>query len=480
VAQFLTESLVLSGFGCVAGVAMAQWVWGGLDRMVVRSGAPFTPATDWRTLGVACVFALVAGVSTGVGPALLALRGDLTTALRAGARAGTYHPSRTRSVLLVLQGTLSVVLLVGAGLFVRSLENVRTLPLGWDSHSVLIATPNYRGVQFGDTARNAFRRRLLASAQALPGINSAARVNSLPFATNTWQLHVPGVDSVESLGRFNYQATTPDFFRVLGMHVIRGRPLLETDRGETPHVVVVSASMARVLWPGKDPIGSCLRMGTDTMPCTTVVGVVNDVVQQNMSDTTRLMYYISDEQPPFYPANRIFLRVADGNAAAHMESVRDALQRIMPGEAYVTVSLLDDVVDAQRRSWTLGATMFAAFGVLALIVAGVGLHGVIGYTVTQRMHELGVRIALGAQTWDIVRLVVTHGMTFALAGVVSGLAISLLVAPWVEPLLFNQSARDPVIFAVVALVLLVVALAASVAPAIRAIRADPGVALRGD
>ena len=172
--------------------------------------------------------------------------------------------------------------------------------------------------------------------------------------------------------------------------------------------------------------------------------------------------------------------MSGGDAPRQMERVRRALQQMMPGQAYVTVAPLEDAVDRQRSSWRLGATMFVAFGVLALVVAAIGLYGVIAYSVTQRMHELGVRVALGARSHNIVRLVVGQGISFAAAGAAIGLAIALLAARWVQPLLFQESARDPVVFTFVGVAIALVAVAASAVPALRATRADPNVALRSE
>ncbi|MDB4914408.1 MAG: permease, partial [Gemmatimonadetes bacterium] len=301
---------------------------------------------------------------------------------------------------------------------------------------------------------------------------------------------VAGIDSVQRLGRFVYQATTPDYFAVLGTRIVRGRPFTTWDREDSPPVVVVSESMGRALWPGKDPIGQCLQIGTEGAPCTTVVGIAEDAVQNSMTESERFMYYLSDEQPMLDPVkkrsmglslgNRLFLRMSGSNAQASVERVRLELQRVMPGTAYVTVSPLEDLVDVQRRSWQLGATMFVAFGVLALIVAAVGLYGVIGYNVAQRMHEIGVRIALGAQSRDVVKLVVGQGVSFAVAGVLLGFVIALLSGRWIQPLLFKQSATDPAIYAAVGVLLVFVALVASAVPAVRATRADPNAALRSD
>jgi putative ABC transport system permease protein len=480
-AQLLTEGLLLALLGLISGVAVAEGLGVALERLLIQGSASFDVLSDWRTLALAGAVAVAAGVLAGIGPTLVAGQGDIAAALRAGAREGTYQRSRTRSALLILQSALSVVLLVGAGLFVRSLDNVRSQRLGWDPAPVLIVTPNYRGLQLDTSAKTTLRQRLLETAQSIPGVEHAARVNGLPFGTSMFPLFVDGIDSVARLGRFNYQATTPDYFDVVGTRILRGRGFTAQDRGASARVAVISQSMWRALWPGQDPVGRCFRLDADTMPCTTVIGVAEDAVQYSITDTDRLLYYMPDEQPaPVRPGNRLFLRMHDRNPSAQSERVRRALQRVMPAPAYVTVSSLEDLVDSQRRSWRLGATMFVAFGILALIVAAVGLYGVISYTVAQRMHELGVRIAVGARPVDIVRLVVAQGASFAAAGVTLGLAVVLVVGRWVQPLLFRESAADPLILAAVGLTIGLVAVLASTAPAIRATRADPSTALRSD
>ena len=480
VRQFATEGLLLAGLGGAAGLGFALSVSALVGRLFIHDGTTFGLVANGRTFVVAGVAALACAVFTSLAPTILALRGNLAAMVRAGAREGTHQRSRLRSSLLVLQGALSVVLLVGAGLFVRSLDNVRSMPLGWEPERVLVVTPNLRGVQMDTAAQTAFRRRLLATAQSIPGVEAAARVNSLPFLTNTYDLHVDGVDSVARLGRFIYQATTPDYFKTVGTPVVRGEGFTSRDRADTPPVAVVSESMARALWPSTDAIGQCLRIGGATATCTRVIGVAEDAVQQTMVDDRRFVYYLSDEQPPQRPSNRIFVRLSMPDVTTEIERIRRAMQAAMPSPAYVTVGPLEDLVDQQRRSWQLGATMFVSFGGLALLVAAVGLYGVIGYNVAQRMHELGVRIALGAQWRDIVRLVMTQAVFFAGAGIATGTLVALLIARWIQPLLFKQSAMDPTILSAVGAVIAVVSLGASVVPAVRATRADPNQALRSD
>ena len=479
-AQCLTESMLLAGLGCVAGLAIAQWGGAALRHILLRNISALDLVTDSRTLLVAAGFALAAGLLTGLAPAFLAGQGDLAGALKAGAREGGYHRSRIRSALLVVQGALSVILLVGAGLFVKSLEHVRNLPMGFDAEPVLYATANMRGMRTTEAEQEALGQALLTAGQAIPGVESAAWVSAAPFqSSSATNLHVEGIDSVRKLGRFTYQSTTPDFFRTMNTRILRGRSFTAQDRKGTPLVGLVSEAMAQALWPGKDAIGQCMRVGSDTMPCTTVIGIAENAVERSFSGEKGFMYYLPIAQYEPGSGYALMLRMR-GDPRPHQETVRKVLQAVMPGQSYIRVQPFDEIIDTQRRSWKLGATMFVAFGVLALLVAAVGLYGVITYNVAQRMHELGVRIALGAQAKDVVRLVVGQGVRFALVGVTLGLGLALFAAKWIQPLLFQQSARDPATYGLVAALLLTVALLASALPAQRATRADPNSALRTD
>jgi len=479
--QTLTESLMLALLGCAAGLLIAQWGGATLRHLYAQQGAGEGIVTDGRILAVSLVAALLAALVTGVLPAVAATRADLASSLKSGAREGTHQKSRTRVALLVVQGAMSVVLLVGAGLFVQSLDKVKDMRLGFDAEPLLLVNRILRGVQLDSSARVQLSRRLLDAAQALPGVSEAALVSSVPFwSTSSTSLFVSGIDSVSRLGRFTYQTATPDYFTTTGTRILRGRPFASADREGAPRVAVLSESMARILWPSAEALGQCIRVGSDTLPCTEVIGIAEDAVQNSMLDNDkRLRYYLPLDQ--YFPANGNYMLVRmHGDPSRQVESVRLALQGAMPGESYVTVRPLIEIIDGERRSWQIGATMFAAFGVLALIVAAVGLYGVIAYGVAQRMHEMGVRIALGARSGDVVRLVMGQGMRVAGAGIVIGLGVALLVAPRVQPLLFQQSARDPVTYAAVGVVLLLVALLASALPARRATRADPNAALRAD
>jgi len=476
-AQLLTESLLLAVLGGVAGLLLAEWGGRVLRAVFLPPGASAGVIGDRRTLVFAAVAALVTGTLAGLAPLLHAGRDDLATTLKSGVREGTYHRSRLRNLLLVFQATLSVVLLVGAGLFVRSLHNVRGMRLGYDVEPLLHVTGNPRGTVLTEEERAALSRRLAEEARTIPGVENAALALTLPF-WDTWSqgLYVQGIDSVQRLGQFTLQAGSPEFFRTAGTRILRGRGITSDDRAGAPLVVVVSDAMARVLWPSRDAIGQCLRMNADTMPCITVVGIAENMRQSSLREDAQLHYYLPIEQ--FHPADASLYVRTRGDAAPYAETVRRRLQALMPGTSYLTVTPLSEIIGAQQRSWRMGATMFVAFGVLALVLAALGLYSVIAYDVTQRRHELGVRAALGARRGDLTRLVVKQGLVFVAAGIGLGGVIALVSGPWVAGLLFDESPYDPVVFGAVAAVLLIVALAATAIPAARAARVDPNIALR--
>ena len=480
--QLLVESFLLAALGGLVGLVVAQWGGAALRAQFLPAGEHIAVTADARTLVFAALAVLVVGVLTGLAPAVQSGRGDLTTALKAGAREGTYHRSKTRVALLVIQGALSVVLLVGAGLFVRSLNNVQSLSMGYDIEPVIWVGVEERGEKLDDAAKGALRDRLADAARGLPNVANASRGVTVPFYM-TWDesIFVPGLDSsvTNGMGSFRIQAAAPEYLATMGTRLRRGRFIERTDTEKSPKVMVVSESMARALWPGKDALGQCVRIGADTMPCTTVVGVAQDVRASDDFGSDKLYYYYRPIMQAAPDGGGLFVRVR-GTAANEAESVRRALQKQMPGSAYVTAKPMAEIFGPNIRSWRLGATMFVAFGALALLLAAVGLYSVIAYNVVQRTHELGVRVAFGAQVRDVIRLVLGEGIRLTLAGVVLGGAIALYAGKWVAPLLLNVKPTDPLVFGGVIAVLLVAATLASLIPALRAARVDPNVALRSD
>ena len=478
--QLLTESVLLAVLGGAVGMVIAHWGGAALRAGLLPQSEAAAGFRDPRTVLYALGAAIVVGLLTGIAPILQATRADLTSDLKAGTREGTYGRSRLRIGLLMVQGALSVILLVGAGLFVRSLNNLRNVRLGYDVDPIMMVELNMRGVPT-DSAKNVeLKERLLGVAKSIPVVQNASRQVGIPFWSSWSQsLYVEGIDTVARYGNFMVNAVSPSFFETFGTRLLRGRGIEASDIGGGPGIVVVGQKMGQVLWPGRDPIGQCMRIGADTMPCRTVVGIAEDIKAGSMKPDSNFYYYVPSTQ--FNPqSGGLFIRVRNGTAKQHLETVRRRLQQEMPGASYVKLTPFSEVMGQQTQSWRLGATMFVAFGVLALVLAAVGLYSVVAYNVTQRQHELGVRVALGAQGQDVVRMVIGDGLKVVGAGVAVGLLVALWAGKFVAPLLFSVSPRDPSVFVLVATTLIGVAIAASWMPARRASRVDPNVVLRSD
>jgi len=475
--QLFIESLVLATLGGFSGVAIAQW--GGTimrTQLLAETAAPAV-ATDSRVLVFVGLLSALTGLFTGLAPAIQAGRTDVAASLKSGSREGSMHRSRLRSGLLIAQAALSVVLLVGAGLFLRSLFNVRNVRLGYDADRVLWVTINSRSTKLDSAQQVALRRDLVAAAKRMPEVEHASRALTVPF-WSTWNvdLYVAGIDSVNKLGDFTLQSSTAEFFETMGTRILRGRGIHDEDRANAPRVIVVGAAMAKTIWPNQDAIGKCIRVNSDSVPCSTVVGIAEDVRRGNLTKPD-LHYYLSIDQ--FGSQGGLFVRTR-GAADKHVERVRRELQRIMPGASYVSVLPVSKILGTETRSWKLGATMFAVFGALALVLAAIGLYSVIAYTVAQRTHEMGVRVAIGAQGGDVIRLIVREGLRVVLPGVALGAAFALAGGKWIGPLLFQVTPDDPTVMLSVVATLIVVAVVASWVPAMRASRVDPNEALRAD
>ena len=484
----MAESIVLGLLGALAGLAVA-FAGGRFIRGVLLPNVAWTDgAVNLRVLLVTALTGCVTGVLVGLAPALRGTRLDLSSALKSGVREGGAHRNRTRSMLAVTQAALSAALLVGAGLFLSSLRKVYGLRLGIEPEKVL--TVSFDWPALGDVPaeakdrerlrRNRLYEAALVRVRALPGVEHAAVVVGTPFQSSmTIALRVPGRDTLPGLpgGGPYVQAVSDDYFATAGTHLLRGRTFTDADVDHGERVAIVNETMARTLWPNRDPIGECLLM--DTMPCSRVVGVAEDARRYGLREDPAMQYYIplGEERALGFGGRQMFVRPR-GNVATLRDALRAEIVRLDPSVGFVGVELLQDSLDPQIRPWQLGANMFAVFGGLALLVAAIGLYSVIAYLVAQRAHELGVRIALGAEQANIVRLVVRHGVGLAAAGVAIGMLVSLNAGRWIEPLVFDTSPRNPTVFLSVAAVLLVVGLLASVIPAWRAARMNPVEALR--
>ena len=476
--QLLTESLVLALIGGAVGLVVAQWGAAAL-RAAFLDDAASAVLVDPRTLLFTALAVLVTALLTGIVPALQTGRGNVNLTLKGGANEGP-HRSRARPLLLVFQAMLSVVLLIGAGLFVRSLSHVRNYRLGYDVAPILYASANPRGYQPSPAEQRAVAEAMLQTAQRMPGVQYASLTNSVPFWSNEGTgIWVPGVDSVNRRGNFLFNTGTADYFKTMGTRILRGRAFDDRDHAAAALVLVVGERMAEFLWPGQDALGKCVKIGGDTEPCSQVIGVAEEMRLRSLTDERDYSYYIPVAQHSAPPDPQVFVRVT-GDPERLIEPLRRELQRLMTGPAYVNVVPLSQLVDPSLRSWKFGTTMFVAFGGLALLLAAIGLYSMIAYDVTQRTRELGVRIALGSSVARVLRLIVSGGLRLVGAGVVLGVLVALWGARWMEGLMFQQDPRDPVVYGMVAGVLLVVAVVAAVIPALRATRIDPNSALRLD
>ena len=483
VRQLVSETVLLALGAGVAAIIVAIWGGGIVRRVLFTSELAAGRTVDPRLIAYTALAAIAAGIVSGLIPALQASRPAVADALRAGARAGGPARSRTRTVLLITQAALTVVFLVGAMLFVRSLQRIQALPLGMEPARVLVVSARTSGMRITSAETSALYTRLLDAARATPGVERAALAIGLPFASS-WaeEVEVPGRDSVPLTrdGGPYFNAVTSDFFGTVGTRVLRGRGLTEADRGTSARVVVVNQTLASLWWPNEEAIGHCLKVGGDTMPCAQIVGVVEDARRQNVIEDAAVQFFVPLAQAPVWADARVLFVRPTGDAAKAVESLRRELQTRVPDAPFIEVSRLEDLVSPQMRAWQLGATAFGMFGLLAVVVAALGLYSVLAYDVSRRLRELGIRVALGAGRADIGRMVVGRAVRVAVFGALIGFAIAIAAGPTVAPLLFQTSAREPLAFIVAVAILFTVALLAAIVPTRRASRVDPIIALRSD
>jgi predicted permease len=489
VSQLLTESVVLAAIGGAAAVVVAVWSATVLRHALLPDVQWTTPALGLRALLFAVVTTLIAGLGAGLAPALHASRPNLTSVLRGGTRDGATHRSAVRTSLLVSQIALSCILLAGAGLFVRSLRQVEAIDIGYDTDRIVLAgvdfakdaghTPQAQAVFFADAASRVAK---------LPGVERVALASSRPlWGFSFADLYTRGGDSLKSpQGMWNIVSfVSPGFFSSMGMRVLQGRDFAAEDREGAEYVAIVNASFAKIAWPGQSALGQCFRYDSPTVVCRRVVGVVSDSHFNSVIEKPSMQYYLPMAQSAGGTSQRdipgaMEIHTAAGRAPAVAAQVKLLLLQLSTGGMKPWTQTLAEQIDGNFRPWRLGAALFAAAGLLALLVAGVGIYGTIAYTFSQRTQEIGVRIALGAQGSSIMALVLKSSVAIAGVGVVIGTGIALWAGRFAKPLLYDTAPNNPFVFGGVALVLLAVAVIASLVPAIRAKSVDPLEALRAE
>lgn len=492
VGHALTESILLAALGGVAALLFAHVGENLLRTFLLPNIVWSEPGIMLRVGGFITVLTVLAGVAAGVIPAIQASQADVLETIKSGASRNTSgSASRARDALIVLQVALSVVLLVGAGLFVHSLHQANTVELGFDPSGVLIISPEFdHDTSAADMVRDAeFTRRALDRLKLLSGVQRASVDVSTPFWSSfITTLKVPGLDSIPVLpsGPPFLHAIDPDYFDLLHLKLLRGRKLTQQDnRMGAQRVVVVNQLMARVLWPRKDAIGQCLMIYDDAKkqvqpPCATVVGIVNTAELQSLSDPAPMQYYFAANAGIITsPWTELMVRTND-HPKTIIPAIRQALVRIDPALRFVQIESLQEQIDPQLSSWKLGATAFTAFGFVALIVAGIGLYSVLAFSVAQRTFEIGIRTALGATPRRLVRMILGEAARLIAIGVIIGLIAAVAVTPRVQSLLFEVSPHDPGTLVVVVCSVLLVSIVAAIVPARRAVLVDPSVALRSE
>jgi predicted permease len=476
------EMLIIAAGGVAAGIGLTYWSATTLHQLLLP-GLP--GAIDpWR-------FALVAGATMSIATAIVVGFAALQIGvegvgerLKTGRGGEGFSRARLRQGLLVAQVVMSSMLLVGAGLFLRSITRVGELEFGMDNDRVLAITLPLRSAGYSAPASEAFYERALEELSAVPGVERAAAAHSTPFAPSQRSpLVVPGFDQLPfdpPVGYPTFYTVTPTFFQTMGVKILRGRGFTDADRAGAPLVVVVEAALAATLWPGQDPIGKCFKLGRADQPCREIVGVASNTRRFVRTTDASLRYYVPmGQRVVTAPPQALFVRAA-GDPSALIVPVRAALLRVADNLPYAQIRVLSDLAEPETRPWRLGSTLFVIFGVAALFVATSGVYALLSVIVTQRSREIGVRLALGASPGRTLQMIVRQSMAWVAAGLVLGLAAALTAGRFIQPLLFETSPYDPMVFASTTALLLLVALAASLAPAVRASRVDPNVTLRAE
>jgi putative ABC transport system permease protein len=486
VRQLLTESVLLGALGGVLGLLLAVW---GVDMLVSLSPEDLPRVKevtiDTRVLSFSLLISILTGVLFGLAPALSFSRGgDLNETLKEGGRASgaaTGH-NRMRSLLVVAEVALSLMLLVGAGLLIKSFLKLSKVETGFDATSVMTMRISLPQTKYTEPQRRAaFYQQLLERTRALPGVEAAGVISELPLSgqNNDTYFTIEGKPpaapgSEDRLA--NFRTASPDYFRAMGIPLIRGRFFNDGDREGAPHAVIISETFARRFFPDEDALGKRLTIDLGEPWTGEIVGVVGNIRHFSLATEPFREMYMNIAQTPRGTVNLVVRTRSDPTAlTAAIKQEVQGLDRDLPIYNPKTMEQRVSESAAAPRFRTLLLALFAA---LALVLAAVGIYGVISYSVTQRTHEIGIRMALGAGRRDILKLVVGHGVVLTLIGVAIGLVGAFMLTRIMATFLFGVSATDPLTYTVVSLLLLAVALVACYVPARRAMRVDPMVALR--
>jgi len=499
--QLLLESVILALAGGLLGIFLCSWSFAALARLIPASIDASGVGIDWRVLAYTLLISIFTGVLFGLAPAFDAWRMDLMGALRDGGRTtGGSNSARLRDGLVVAEVALASVLLAGAGLLLRTLNSLMNVPLGFQSDHLLtarISLPDSKDYPPGRAA--AFFNAMTANVEAIPGVRSAASISHMPlrgfFSSMVWFRDDQPVPERGKLPGAEHRIASPEYFATMGIPLLRGRLLTPTDgritnfRQEeamqwfkTNHFsVLISESMAKRYWPDEDPVGKTFRPGFPEMGLQPVkiVGVVGDVRDYGPDRDLLPTFYWSSYHFPQRGVTLV-VRTHGGDPAAIVSDVRRAIAALDPAATVSEVASAESIVADAVASRRLNMQLLGVFAGLALLLAGVGIYGVTSYAVNRRTQEIGVRIALGAAPWSVVRLFAGKAILLALMGVFIGTAAAMALARLIAGMLFGVTPADPLTFFTVGAILLFFSIAASCAPARRATRVPPILALRSE
>ena len=478
--QILTESLLLALLGGGVGMMVAAF---GVDALKALSppGLPRAGAigVDRTVFTFAVSITTLIGLTVGLIPALHTSRGELHSELQQSSRWAAGGHQVLRRALVVAEVALALVLLVGAGLLLRSLERLFAISPGFDASHLLTMQVHTSGRRFNKETNDQFFAEALEAVRQLPGVTGAAFTSQLPLSgdDDEYGAHFESDDPKVGYNVFRY-AVSPGYFETIGIPLRRGRLLDARDTANAPLALVMSESLAKRKFPNQDPIGQRVHVGPSNRPWFTIVGVVGDVKQASLAASQTDAVYSSPMQWHFSDNTMSLVIRAGDNAAMPASAIRNAIWSVDKDQPILRVATMESLLAATAAERRFALILFEAFGLVALALAAIGIYGVLSGSVTERAREIGIRLALGAETAEILRLVLWQGMRLIVAGVALGLLAALALTRLLSSLLFRVSATDPTTFAAITLLLALVALLACYVPARRATRVDPMVALR--
>lgn len=488
VRQLITESVGIAFVGGLVGVAVAAAA-GPLLARLIPATIPMADHTilNLRVLGLALAFVLFTGFAFGLAPALRAGRSKALDALRSGERTAGGRTQRLRAALVIVEVAASVVLLVTSGLLIRAVWRIQTTDPGFVAESVLTMQTALPLPKYEETARRAqFYRRVLEEVRALPGVQNAGYITGLPMAMRggIWPVSLTGEEVLrDASNTVSLRYVTPGYFATLRIPIRRGRDMADTDTREQPFVAVVSESLAKRHWPNENPIGKRFHIANAER---TVVGIAGNVRVRGLEQPSEPQVYLPYQQVEdgaiiSYTPKDLVVRTAESfNADALLPQIREIVKAADPEQPISGVRMMSEIVAEETASRMTQLRLLGALSGIALLIAGLGIHGLLTFTVSKRSQELGVRRALGAQDRGIIGLVLREGLVLALLGIAIGLSVAYAAARGMGALLFGVRPEDPLTIAIAAALCLATAVAGCLRPAIQAASVDPLAALRAE